>query len=176
MENSSKMKEERWDIYNIDKEKTGETILRNSDQRLKENQYHLVCSIMFVNSDNKILITQRSSIKKSFAMKWEIIGGSCLEFESSIDGIIREVNEEVGISINKKDLKLLKTVKNHEKKYIKDIYICYKKIMDKKIKFVDNEAQNFKWISINEFVEMKEKELFIPTIDIDLNDFCYEIQ
>lgn len=162
------MKEERWDIYDINKEKIGETIIRNSKQKLKVNQYHLVCSLLIINSKKEILLTQRSEKKTSYALHWEIIGGSCLENESSVDGIIRETKEEIGVEIKKSCLKLLKTVVNEDKKYIKDIYIYHKNLNKNDICFVDNEVSDFKWFLPKEVSELKEKNLLIPTIDIDL--------
>lgn len=162
---------EEWDVYNSNKEKIGETIVRNSNQKLKSGQFHLVCSILIINSKKELLLTQRSENKKSYSLCWEIIGGSCLVNEDSKDGIIREVKEEIGVNLNKSDLVLLKTVKNDDKKYIKDIYIYYKDLEANDICFVDNEVKNYKWILSEEFSCLKEQNLLIPTIDIDLSVF-----
>lgn len=162
------MIDEQWDIYDEKKNKTGEILERNSSQKLEENQYHLVSSIVIVNEENKILITQRSEMKKKYPLYWEIIGGACLRNETSKDGIIREVNEEIGIIVNKSDLNLFKTVINDNKKYIKDIYVYKNNINNEEINFQDKEVRSYIWINYSDLKNIQQK--LIPTIDINEKD------
>lgn len=165
------MKIEVWDVYNSNKEKTGETIVRNSKQKLKSSQFHLVCSILIINNKKELLITQRSENKKRYALCWEIIGGSCLVNEDSKAGINREVKKEIGVKLRNPELTLLNTVKNDDKKYINDIYLCYKDLKEDEIHFFDEEVKDYKWTVTAELSELKKLNLLIPTIDIDINDF-----
>ena len=71
--------------------------------------------------------------------KWEDTHGGLRAGETSIDGMIRELNEELGINVNSNELKLVKTLKR--KNVFRDCYILLKDIMLESIKFNDNEVR-----------------------------------
>ena len=52
--------EERWDIYDKNKQLTGRTMKRN-DWTLKDDEYHLTVLGVIRRSDGKFLISWRSS-------------------------------------------------------------------------------------------------------------------
>lgn len=80
---------ELWDIYDIDKKKTGRTAKRDEYQ-FKEGEYHIVVTGIIMNSKNEILISKRAAHKECGLM-WECNGGSILVGETSLEGIIREL-------------------------------------------------------------------------------------
>lgn len=88
---------ELWDLYTENRVKTGETHIRGD--ALPKDKYHLVVHVWIKNSDGKYLISQRSENRPSNPLKYECVGGSVLKDESSIDGAIRKVKEEVGIDL-----------------------------------------------------------------------------
>lgn len=45
------------------------------------------------------LISQRAADRPTHPLMWECVGGSVLKGENSIDGAVREVQEEVGIRL-----------------------------------------------------------------------------
>ena len=92
------------DVYNSNKELVGKTIERHeSRDRLKENEYFLFEQAWLINSDGKILLTRRSPTKK-YAGFWEPTSGHVMSGESSLNGIKRELREEIGIDINDNEL------------------------------------------------------------------------
>ena len=99
---------EFWDVYDKDRNKTGKLAQRGVD-KLKEGEYHIVVTAVILNSKNEILITQRAPFK-TFPLMWECNGGSILAGETSLEGVIREIKEEVGIGLNEKDGVFLKTL------------------------------------------------------------------
>ena len=86
---------EMWDIYDINKNKTGKQVQRNSYQ-FKKGEYHIVVIAIIINSKNEILISKRAAYKK-FGLMWECNGGSILAGETSLEGVLREIKEELFI-------------------------------------------------------------------------------
>lgn len=58
-----------WDIYDINKIKTGRTVERGL-YKLKKGEYHIVVTGIIMNSKNEILITKRAKHKR-FGLMWE---------------------------------------------------------------------------------------------------------
>lgn len=101
--------EELWDVYDENRNLTGKTISRKNF--LSGNgKYHLVVHIWIKNSNNEWLISKRTP-NKFCPLLWECTGGSVLAGESSIEGALREVKEELGISLPMNSGCLYKTMK-----------------------------------------------------------------
>ena len=52
---------ELWDIYDKNRNKTGKVIDRNSNERLKEGEYHLVTEAIIMNNKGQLLLNRRGS-------------------------------------------------------------------------------------------------------------------
>lgn len=89
---------EVWDLYTENRVKTGETHLRGTP--LPENRFHLVVHVWIVNSKGEYLIAQRAADRPSNPLMWECVGGSVVAGETSLEGAVREVREEVGINLS----------------------------------------------------------------------------
>ena len=89
--------------------------------------------------------------------------------KNGIDAIIREIKEELGISLNKEKAILFKTVKKEHK--FKDIYLFYQDIDISDIKFLDDEVMDVKWVSINEYMNMFNNGEMVSNVDFDENDY-----
>lgn len=88
---------ETWDLYTKDRLLTGRTHIRGVE--LSEELYHLVVHAWIKNRNNEYLISQRSANRPTFPLMWECVGGSVLAGESSLEGALREIREEVGLSL-----------------------------------------------------------------------------
>ena len=88
---------EKWDLYNAKREKSGITVCRG--EIIPKGLYHLSVSVWIVNQQGQYLLSQRHP-KKQYPLYWECTGGSVLSGETSLQGAIREVKEELGISLN----------------------------------------------------------------------------
>ena len=91
---------EIWDLYNKNLELIGEHV---RGTQMPEDGYHLVVHIWIRNPEGKYLMTQRSAKKKTYPFAWECVGGSVLKGEKSFDAALREVQEEVGIVLEKQN-------------------------------------------------------------------------
>lgn len=88
---------ELWDLYTADRELTGQTHIRG--EKIPADRFHLVVHAWIVNQKGEYLISQRAASRPTLPLKWECVGGSVLAGETSLQGAIREVKEEVGIDL-----------------------------------------------------------------------------
>lgn len=161
---------ELWDVYDVDKKKTGKIIDRHSNERLNDGEYHLAAEAIIIN-ENKILISKRADFKNNYPLLWECTEGSVKSGENSIDGILREINEELGLQFNKEDALLYKEIRDDGAKVFKDIWIFNKRVDINKIVFKDHEVIDVKWATIDDLEEMKEKNMLIPKFKINRVEF-----
>ena len=153
---------ELWDIYDINKKRVGRTAERNIYQ-FKKGEYHIVVTGIIINSKNEILISKRAEHKK-FGLMWECSGGSILAGETSLEGIIRELKEELGIEFSKKEAIFLKEIRRDKlPPDFKDLWLFRRDIDKREITFPDGELIDAKWVTIDEFVKMHENKEIVPT-------------
>lgn len=88
---------EIWDLYNERRELTGLEHIRGEE--IPRGYYHLVVHVWIRNGKGEYLISQRSADRPAFPLMWECVGGSVLKGEDSLSGALREVKEEVGLSL-----------------------------------------------------------------------------
>lgn len=161
---------ELWDIYDINKKKTGRTAERNVYQ-FKDGEYHIVVTGIIMNSKNEILISKRAEHKK-FGLMWECNGGSILTGETSLEGIIRELKEELGIEFSKKEAIFLKEIRRDKlPPDFKDLWLFRRDINKEEITFLDGESIDAKWVTIDEFIKMYENKQIVPTVDFGIEEY-----
>ena len=162
---------ELWDIYDKNKNKTGGFAERGVYE-FKEGEYHLVAVALIINSKKEILITKRAENKKKEPLKWELTGGCVQTGESSLQGILRETNEEIGMNFNSKDATFLKEIrKDSIPGGFKDLWIFKNDSPIEDIKFKDGEVSDAKWVTIEQFLDMKENNEMISTIDFGREEY-----
>ena len=161
---------ELWDIYDINRKKTGKKVERDVYQ-LKEGEYHLVVTGIIMNSKNEILISKRAGHKK-FGLMWECNCGSALAGETSLEAIIRELKEELGIEFSKKEAIFLKELRSDEPPPdFKDLWLFRRDIDIRDITFPDGESIDAKWVTIDEFIKMYENKEIIPFVDFGIEEY-----
>lgn len=88
---------EYWDVLDADRNHTGHTLKRG--EILQNGEYHLVINAWVVNHKGEFLITRRAFNKIGYPGMWEIPGGSAIAGEDSLTAVIREAQEEAGITL-----------------------------------------------------------------------------
>lgn len=143
------------DVYNRKKERTGKTVERKRGASLEKGEYIISVTCWIINKDGRILLTQRKPDKHNGG-KWEPTTGLVVSGESSLQGIVRELNEEIGININQSELKLVKEIieERTDVSFFRDIYLIKKDIDLSAIKYNDGEVVNAKYVTIDEFNSM----------------------
>lgn len=161
---------EIWDVYDINKRKTGKKAEKNV-YKFQDGEYHIISTGVIMNSKNNILVSKRAPTKK-YGGLWECNGGSIRAGETSLQGVLRELHEELGINLSGEEATLLKeTRKDKGNAVFNDIWLFQKDINKEEIKFSDGESTECKWITIEQFEEMTNNNEFAPTFDFNKNDY-----
>lgn len=161
---------ELWDIYDKDRKKIGKFAERGVYQ-FETGEYHIAVTGIIINSKNEILISKRAEYKK-FGGMWECNGGSVLAGETSLEGIIRELQEELGIKFSKREAIFFKRIiKEGKHPHFKEFWLFKKDINDNEIVFKDGEATDFLWVTIDKFIKMCNNKEIIPTINLKREDY-----
>lgn len=154
---------EFWDVYDENRKKTGKVIERGK-KLLDEGEYHLGVTALIMNSKNQILISKRAKGKK-YELKWECNGGAVRAGETSKEGILREVKEELGIEFSENEAVFLKEIKNEVA--FKDIWLFKRDIRNEEITLPDGEATEYKWVTIEEFYKMIDENQMTPSMETE---------
>lgn len=137
------------DLLNQRKELTGKSCDRNE---VPTGYYRLSIHVWIVNDNGKFLIQQRSSNRKMFPNMWTNTGGACISGETSIDTVVRELKEELNIDVIIDNLEFIASYKR-EKDYV-DVWVLKDNINIDDLVFVDNEVQDVKWVSMEEWEKL----------------------
>ncbi|MDE6676201.1 MAG: NUDIX domain-containing protein [Clostridia bacterium] len=150
---------EYWDIYDKNRVFQNRTIRRGDP--FGEGEYYVCCEVWFQNSKGEMLITQRHPNKKAGGL-WEFIGGGVLAGETTTQAGVREVKEELGVSITQNELFLLHVYQN--KNYFMDIYLVKKDVDIQSITLNKNETIAAKWASQEELRNMIESQKMVHSV------------
>lgn len=116
------------------------------------------CGTIIIDSNGRILMAQR--VKKGDGFKWCIPGGKIEEGEDPVEGAIREIKEESGLVVKKKDMELVTII---EEDNIDD-YTFVTRVHSGEVKDNEQEMINFKWFSTHDMYNInKETEMFEAT-------------
>jgi isopentenyldiphosphate isomerase len=93
---------EMWDILDTDGNKTGRLHKRgkNPVEGLKEGEYFRAVHIWIKNKDGRFLISKRTPCRSLAPNLWECTGGAAIAGEDSLTAALREVKEELGLTLN----------------------------------------------------------------------------
>lgn len=116
---------EKWDLYNAKREKSGIAVCRG--EIIPKGLYHLSVSVWIVNQQGQYLLSQRHP-KKQYPLYWECTGGSVLSGETSLQGAIREVKEELGILLTPGSEKLIYQSRRENVQDFYDVWLFHKNI------------------------------------------------
>lgn len=162
---------EVWDLYTKYREKTGKEHIRG--EKIPEGCYHLVVHVWIQNNRGEYLISQRSADRPTFPLMWECVGGSVIKGESSIEGAIREIKEEVGLDLEQEAGKLLfskirGTDVRYECKAYNDIMDVWLFNYSGEVQLeaaTTNEVADCKWMTVSEIRKLYEEKKLVPTLD-----------
>ena len=151
--------EEYWDIYDKDRVFQHRTVRRGDP--LAEGEYYVCCEVWFENTKGEMLVTQRHPDKKAGGL-WEFVGGGVLAGETTNQAAVREVKEEIGVSIATAELSLLDVYKRGN--YFMDIYLVKKNVDIESIVLDANETVDAKWVSKEELQEMIADQTVVRSV------------
>lgn len=151
--------EEYWDVYDKDRIFQNKTI-RPGDP-FAEREYYVCCDVWFKNSKGELLVTQRHPNKKAGGL-WEFVGGGVLAGETTAQAAVREVKEEIGITITENDLTLLHVFQ--QKNHFMDVYLVKKDVNIDSITLGIDETIDAKWVSEDGLRDMIDKQIVVRSV------------
>ena len=156
--------EERWDIYDKNKQLTGRTMKRN-DWTLKDDEYHLTVLGVIRRSDGKFLITKRVMTKAWAPGWWEVSGGAAQAGEASYDAVLREVKEETGLDVKDAEGGYMFTYKRENPgegdNYFVDVYKFIKDVKDEDVHVQTEEALGYRFVTKEEIEQIADEGEFL---------------
>lgn len=154
---------EIWDVYDINENKLNKTVERDADVLL-EGEYHLSVDVWIVNSQNQFLIQKRSHNKKLFPDMWECsAGGAVISEEDSYQGCIREIQEELGITPDMENARMIhKFVRN--KNALVNVWLIRQDVNIKDIKLQKEEVSDIKYASVDDIKRMLDNKIYVPVV------------
>ena len=159
---------EIWDLYNENRELLGKDHIRG--EQLPIDGYHLVVHVLIRNSKGQYLISQRSANRPTYPLMWECVDGSVVKGEDSLQGVLREVKEEVGIDLlPEKGQVVLSDIKKIEfgkvVNKIVDVWLFdYDGEVDLGNATTDEVAQ-VAWMNREQIKELFDANMFVDTLE-----------
>ena len=153
---------EYWDLYDRDRRPLGKTHPRGVP--LPEGSCFLAVEVWTFNSAGKLLLTLRSEEKENYPNLWECTGGAVVAGETSLQGALRELSEETGISVRPEELRLLGT--QCRTTSFMDTYLLRKDVPLEEIVLQKGETSDARWVSRSELSEMaRQGEIVGPLVE-----------
>lgn len=153
---------EMWDVLDENGSKTGRTVRRGDRRSPEEMIYHLVVNAIIRGPDGRYLITKRSTDKSCLPDLWEVTGGSALAGEGSLEAVLREVFEEIGLSLEPGAGILLKRYKRPEYPDFLDVWLFRAGVDLNALRLQEGEVADARWASAGEIMRMLASGEFAP--------------
>ena len=148
---------------------TGETALKSEAH--KKGLFHQTVHIWCCSKNGMVLLQQRGKDKKTHPLKWDVsVAGHIGAGETPELGAFREVEEEIGITINLKKLYKLTTILL-EKKYSEFFWdrefthtFIYELNENEPLKKQESEVEALQWMPLKVFENLvaEEDKRFVP--------------
>lgn len=147
---------EQRDLYDINRNLTNETIYKG--EKIPEGRYILVVLAIIRNSKGEFLIQKRSLQSDG---KYGSTGGHAKTGESSIEAMLTEIKEELGLTLNKEELKLVFSGREDSTQVFFDLYYLEKDIDLESLTLQKEEVESAHWLSFNEIENLIKDGLFL---------------
>jgi len=151
---------EYFDLYDKYGNSLNKQALRG--HHLKEGEFFKVIHVWIENDQGEFLIQQRAKSNDPIPYQWAITSGIPDQGESAIDAAIRETKEEIGITLDKQELKRIARIVSSHNKYntITFVYHIYANLSINEMTLNEKEVLQVKYACISEILEMVENQEF----------------
>lgn len=153
---------EFWDLYNENREKTN--LQHQRGNAIAPGLYHLVVSIWIKNHDGNYLMSQRHP-NKTYPKCWECTGGSVLSGETSLQGALREVKEELGITLEGSAGQLIRSEHREATQDFYDVWLFHSNATLSDLVLQKEEVINAKWMSKHEIKNLFDNDELHPLLN-----------
>ncbi len=162
---------ELWDAYDSQGALVeGATLVRGEPIPLEYR--HLVVEVVVQHVDGSYLLMKRAYDKPNYPGFWQIgAGGSVLQGEQSVDGAIRELQEESGITPNT----IMQVGRHINHCTVYDIYLAVTDCDKDGIVLQEGETTDYKWVDKDELVKFYYTYKCMHAQQLNLADFVANI-
>ena len=147
--------EELRDLYDKNKNLTGEKYYKG--EIIPKDRYIIVVTLFILNQHNELLLQKRSKEKGG---KFGFLSGHPKAGENSLQGIITELKEEIGI--HSQEMSFLHTEKT--KNTFFDFYYLKSDIDISKLELQKEEVESVKWFSICDIEKLIDRNEFYENL------------
>lgn len=146
---------EKRDLYDENRILTGETVFKGEPIPL--GKFIIVVLSIIQNSRGEFLIQKRSVQKDG---KYASTGGHVKSGETSIQGIISEIKEEIGLDVEENELELIYTDREVHEQVFFDVYYLKKDFDICDLVLQKEEVESVQWASLDKIKELLSDGLF----------------
>ncbi len=151
---------EYFDIYDKYGNFLHKTALRGTP--LNPGEYFMVIHVWIEREDGRFLIQRRAKKTDPVPHQWAITSGVTSQGETPLEGAIREVHEELGLTLDSKDLEDRARIVSHDESYhtITHVYHTFKAPKIDELRYQKIEVLDAKYVTLPEIKSMIEKGEF----------------
>ena len=165
---------EYWDIYDKDGNFTGRK--KGNYEKWDKDEYHLATEVWVINSKKQILIQQRSEKCQLLPGIWALTTGRVVSGETTRQGCIRELKEELGIEAKEEECNLVKSLLKNRLGMIWDIYFLRKDVELEDVTLQKEEVSRVKLVNTDEFRDMLKEGIMCEYSEVyELLDIIDEL-
>lgn len=147
------------DVYDDFMKPLNKIVIRGSKLNDGEN---IMLAIVFIKNKNGEYLIQKTSKEKGEV--YATTGGHVIHAEDEVTTIIREVKEELGISIEKENLRHIVTFKYPTKPCIFTVYLLDNVDIDiKHLTLQKEEVEGVYWMNKEKIKELIKENLFLES-------------
>lgn len=154
------------DLYNSKRILTGEVITK--EENVPSGRYYITV-VVFIENVNGEFLLQKRALKKDG--RWATTGGHPVSGESSLEGIVTEIKEELGQTVNQNELTLFKTIMTEDD--FVDLYYMKKNININDIVLQEEDVEDIKWATREEIEKLIEDDKFSKSHE-EFYRYCLE--
>lgn len=152
-----------YDLYDDHGNMVGECAPRNTP--LPRNRNILTVHIYIQNDDGLYLIQKRSLRKDIFPGLWDVTMGAVKRGESSIQGAIRETEEELGLKLEEGEMEYLGRRLNHPALW--DVWLARTKFRAEDCRLQPTEVLEIRMVTKSEMLRVFKEQRHRPQEYLD---------
>ena len=158
------------DLYNDRHEFTG---LVADKHNVPKGYFRVSVHVWIIDKKGNLLLQQRVSSSHKFPNMWANTGGAVEAGETPIAAAIREIKEELGLSISKDEFKYIATYKRLID--YAEVYLLEKNINLKELTLDPKEVNDVKYVTQSEFKEMIKNGTGVKSSFDYFENYFYEM-
>ena len=148
---------EKWDLYDGQGNRTGETWERSRAREIPEGKFHYVCDVLIRHQDGTFLLTLRDPEKDLYPGCLEAsAGGSALAGETPEEAAGREMKEETGLEAEHLDL--IGITRKPGSRSMVYAYLAVADCDKDAIRLQEGETAGYRWVETPEFFRLIREE------------------